>query len=269
MKKQNDFVINISNEFSNRLLKAYDEIRNRYLKAFYDSSWDSSGLSAGKFCEIMLRFLQKELTGNYTPFNKNFGNFSDECTKLMKLPTEKGIESLRIIIPRALVFMYTIRSKRAVGHVGGDIDSNEMDASIIYQISSWIVCEIIRIYHSLSTEEAIEYISRIMERKIPDIWKIEDKKRILRNDLNYKQKTLLLIYDKPNFGVLLKDLFEWVEYSNLAYFKRDILKKLHKERFIEFNEIDRIIYISPLGVKEVEENILPTHRMNTNKKRNT
>jgi hypothetical protein len=265
-RNQNNFIINVSGEFGSKILKSYAEIRDRYLKAYYDSSWDSSGLSAGKFCEIMLRFLQKELTGSCVPFDKKIGNFSDECTKLMKLPAEKGVESLRIIIPRALVFVYTIRSKRSIGHTGGDVDSNEMDASIIYQTSSWILCELIRIYHSLSTEEAAEYISGIMERKIPDVWEIENKKRVLRSDLNYKQKTLLLMYTDLGFGVLLEDLFEWVEYSNLTYFKQDIVKKLHKEKFIEFNEPDGIVYISPLGKKEVEEKLLSNCKTNIKRK---
>jgi hypothetical protein len=258
MKKQNNYqnyLLNIDKEFKDKILKSYKEIRERYIKAIYDSSWDSSGLSAGKFCEIILRFLQKILTGKYTPFGQQISNFPDECRKLVTLPNNCGNESLRIIIPRALSFLYTIRGKRGIGHVGGDIDNNEIDATIIFHTATWIFCEIIRIYHSLSIEEASEYISMMLEKRIPDVWFIEDKKRVLRKDLNYKQKTLLLLYTESS-GVLLEDMFSWIEHSNLSYYKRDVIKKLHNEKLIEYNENDEIIYLSPLGEKEVEENIL-------------
>jgi hypothetical protein len=259
MKKQTNFqkdILNIDKEFKDKILKSYHDIRERYIKAIYDSSWDSSGLSAGKFCEIILRFLQKTLTGTYTPLGQQISNFPDECRKLVTLPNSCGNESLRIIIPRALSFLYTIRGKRGIGHVGGDIDNNEIDATIIFHTATWIFCEIIRIYHSLSIEEAGEYISMMLEKKIPDVWFIEDKKRVLRKDLNYKQKTLLLLYTDSSTGVLLEDMFSWVEHSNLSNYKRDVINKLHKEKLIEYNKDDEIIYLSPLGVKEVEENIL-------------
>jgi len=258
MKKQNKLYskINIDIEFKDKMLKSYFDIRERYVKAIYDSSWDTSGLSAGKFCETLLRFLQKELTGSYIPFGQHITNFANECNKLINLSAKNTNESLRIIIPRALIFLYTIRGKRGIGHIGGDIDNNEMDATIIYNTATWIFCEIIRIYHSLSIEEANDYIVMMLEKKLPDIWIIEDKKRVLRKDLNYKQKTLLLLYSDSNTGVLLEDLFLWIEHSNLSYYKRDTINKLHDDKLIEFNKEDEIIYLSPLGIKEVEENIL-------------
>jgi hypothetical protein len=180
--------------------------------------------------------LQKTLTGKYTPFGQQISNFPDECRKLVTLPNNFGNESLRIIIPRALSFLYTIRGKRGIGHVGGDIDNNEIDATIIFHTATWIFCEIIRIYHSLSIEEANEYISMILEKKIPDVWEIENKKRVLRKDLNYKQKTLLLLYTDLNNGVLLEDMFSWIEHSNLSYYKKDVIKQLHDERLFEYNK---------------------------------
>lgn len=259
IKRRNNYSsikINIDKEFKDKLLKSYYDIRERYIKALYDSTWDSSGLIAGKFCEILLRFLQKELTGVFIPFKDHINNFPDECNKLMKLPKTTGNESMRIIIPRAMQFIYTIRGKRNIGHAGGDINNNEIDATIVYNTATWIFCEIIRIYHSLPIEEAGDLISLLLEKKIPDVWIIENKRRVLRKDLNFKQKTLLLLYSNSSNGVLLENLFSWIEHSNLSYYKRDVLCKLHDERLIEFNKNDEIIYLSPLGAKDVEDNIL-------------
>jgi hypothetical protein len=47
--------------------------------------------------------------------------------KLTAAPKTAGAESERVILPRGLVFLYTMRNKRDFGHVGGDVDSNEID----------------------------------------------------------------------------------------------------------------------------------------------
>jgi len=52
------------------------------------------------------------------------------------------------------------------------------------------------------------------------------------------------------------DLFKWTEHSNLSVYKRDVLRRLHSRRLIEYDESTEAIALSPLGIKEVEENIL-------------
>ncbi len=122
---------NIPKSFRSKIIKSYLDLKERLAKASYDSSWDSSGLSAGKFCEVVFRFLQKELTGTYIPFGTHISNYPDECRKLITLSTSAGPESLRVIMPRCLVFLYTLRGKRGIGHVGGDVEANEIDAVTI------------------------------------------------------------------------------------------------------------------------------------------
>ena len=120
---------NISPQFRRRILTSYLTIKKRFGEAIYDASFDSTGLSAGKFAESVFRFLQHHLTGQYIPFGKHIANFPGEVRKLIVLPQSAGLESLRIIIPRALVFLYTLRGKRGIGHVGGDIEANEIDSA--------------------------------------------------------------------------------------------------------------------------------------------
>ena len=200
--------------------------------------------------------MQELLTGTSIAFGTHIPNFPDECRKLIQLPNTSGVESLRIIIPRALSFLYTLRGKRGIGHVGGDISANEFDAFTVVRTCDWIMCELIRVYHGLSLEEAQGIVDTLTERNIPDIWEISGKKRVLRTELGYTQQTLLLVYSEPESGVLSEDLFNWVEHSNYSYYKRDVLKKLHAARMIEYDSDEEIIYISPLGIKEVEEKIL-------------
>jgi hypothetical protein len=65
-----------------------------------------------------------------------------------------------------------------------------------------------------------------------------------------------LAYTDVSAGVLVEDLFAWVEYSNMSMFKRKVLKPLHNAKLIEYDTESEAIFISPLGEQEVEEQIL-------------
>lgn len=246
----------IPQPFRSRIVKSYLEIKKRYRESLYTTSFDSVGLSAGKLAESVLRFLQQFLTNSYTPFGTHIKNFPDECRKLVQLPTNSGLESLRVVIPRALVFLYTLRGKRGIGHVGGDVEANAIDIATIVRTSDWITCELIRIFHKLSLEEAQAMVDALSTRSIPDIWEVAGKRRILRTDLDYKQQVLLLTYTDTQGGVLTEDLYSWTGYSNFSAFKKVVLKYLHDHKLIEYDDTNEIVYISPVGIKEVEESIL-------------
>lgn len=77
-----------------------------------------------------------------------------------------------------------MRGKRGIGHVGGDVEANEIDATTVVRLCDWIICELIRIYHQMSLEEAQALVYTISERNIPDIWEVAGKKRVLRTGLN-------------------------------------------------------------------------------------
>lgn len=243
-------------KFRTRILGAYLELKRRCSEAQYSNDWDASGLSAGKFCEACLRFLQQHLTGSSTAFGQHIQNFADECRKLVTLPVTAGPESLRVIIPRALVFLYTLRGKRGIGHVGGDVEANQIDAATLVRLCDWVICELVRVFHSMSLEEAQALVDGLAQRTIPDVWEVAGKKRVLRADLSYKELTLLLLYSSSESGALLEDLVAWVEHSNLTVYKRDVLKGLHKARLIEHDADSDVIYISPIGVQMVEREIL-------------
>lgn len=246
----------IPKKFRDRIVKSYLEMKRRFSEARFDSSWDASGLSAGKFCEATFRFLQEHLTGNSIAFGKNIPNFADECRNLISLPATAGIDSLRVIMPRAIVFLYTLRGKRGIGHVGGDVEANEIDAAAVMRLCDWIVCELIRAFHSLSLEEAQGIVDALSKRSVPEIWEIAGKKRVMRTDLSYPDQTLLLLYSQPEEGVLSEDLFEWTEHSNFAMYNTSVLIPLHKKRLVEYDRESDIVYISPLGVSKVEDQIL-------------
>lgn len=245
---------NIPKSFRTKLLTTYLELKTRVV----ESRLDAAGLSAGKFCEVVIRLLQETVSGSHTPFGTRISNFADECRKLVIAPSSATSESLRVVVPRALLFMYTIRNKRGIGHVGGDVDANRIDLATIARTADWVVCELIRNFHALSLEEAQDIVDSISVRQLPDIWEVGGKKRVLRPGLTAKQSVLLLLYSDPSSVVFAEDLADWIEYSSLSLLRRDVLKPLHEKRLIEFDRSIDAVVLSPLGVAEVESNILKT-----------
>ena len=221
-----------------------------------ESRFDAAGISAGKFCETVLMQLQNKIFGAYTPFGTQIRNFADDCRKLITSPIGSATESERIIIPRALVFLYTMRNKRGIGHVGGDVDANEIDTAVMARTADWILCELIRIHHGMSLEEAQDLVDSISVRQLPVIWEVAGKKRVLKKGLSANDQTLLLLYSTKETAVLVEDLCEWIEYSNFSVFKNRIIKALHKDRMVEHDRESDAVLLSPNGAEYVEEHIL-------------
>ena len=114
-----------------------------------------------------------------------------------------------------------------MGHVGGDVEANEIDAGTTARVSDWVICELIRVFHGLSLAEAQVIVNAIAVRELPDIWVVVGKKRVLKKGLSFKQQTLLLLYGEPD-AVLAQDLIAWTEHSNTTVYRRDVLRALHK-----------------------------------------
>lgn len=95
-------------------------------------------------------------------------------------------------------------------------------------------------------------------RQLPDVWEVGGKKRVLRSGLTARQETLLLLYSCAEEVVLVEDLCEWVEYSQVSMFRRNILQALHGDRLIELDDVSGTASLSPKGAAEVERTILDT-----------
>lgn len=238
--------------FRGKIVQTYLDLKRNCVECRYDAA----GMSSGKFCEVVLRFLQNIIHGTHTPFGKQIPNFADECRRLVSAPVTAGNESQRIVVPRALIFLYTMRSKRGIGHLGGDVDANSIDTATMARMADWIICELIRIHHGLSLEEAQDIVDGISVRQIPSVWEVSGKKRVLKEGLQAKDEALLLLYSCQSSAVLLEDLCQWVEYSNPGMFKNKIIRELHKQRLVEYDAETESVVLSPKGAAYVEQNIL-------------
>ncbi len=238
------------------LFQSYQEI----VTNFAEHRWEPSELNGGKLCEVVFTIINGVIVGSFPSKPSKPSNMLLACQALEQAPmrpSRVGDRSLRILIPRMLTVLYEIRNNRGVGHAGGDVDPNFMDATAVYAMASWILAELVRIFHGISTKEAQETVDALVERKISLVWEVDQIKRVLDPDMNKDDQTLVLLYSKPAW-VSEKELVSWVEYSTLTAFRKNILIVLHNNRLIEYDTQLRRARISPLGAKQVEEQILKT-----------
>ncbi len=225
------------------LIEEYTQI----VKNFMERRWGPAELSGGRFCEIVYTILHGHAQGAYAPAPGKPANFVNACRAL---ENNAGVpRSFQILIPRILPALYEIRNNRNVGHVGSDVDPDYMDSSAVLGMASWIMAELIRVFHDVTTAEAQAAVDALSERRIPLVWKSGSIRRVLRTDLPLKEQILLLIGSATG-RVATDDLFRWTGYDKRAYFNR-LLAQLHDQRFLEYHKDSQEVELLPPGTDYV------------------
>jgi len=169
------------------LMDAYGKI----LRNFREHRWEPAELNGGKLCEAVYCVLRGHVDGKMPSKATKPKNMVDACKDLEK--ANNAPRAIRIQIPRMLVSLYEVRNNRGVGHVGGDVDPNHMDARVVVEMSKWIMADLVRVFHSLTTEEATRVVETLVERTVPTVWEVGDKRRVLPRGLKKSEETLLLL----------------------------------------------------------------------------
>lgn len=236
------------------MLSTYQEIIRNYL----ERRWEPAELNGGKFCEAVYSIVHGAIKGAFPAIVSKPSNLLAACRALENEapdPLRAGDRSLRVLIPRALPVLYDIRNNRGVGHIGGDVDANHMDAEAVQAMATWILAELVRIFHNVNTQEAQQAVDALVETKTPLIWDMGGVKRILVPGMSAKNQVLMFLHHKRGW-MPSGDLFRWVEYSNSSVFRAKVLMPLHQDRLIEFDSAQSRARISPIGAKHVEETLL-------------
>jgi hypothetical protein len=232
-----------------RLERSYNEIKRN----FREGRYEPSELNGAKFCEAVLRLLEWHTSHSFTAFGTKIRDFSQATKRFESLSSFP--DSVRFHIPRILDALYGIRNKRGVSHLGGDVDPNHMDAIFVVSACDWVMAELVRIFHGLTTEEAQKLVESLVTKQLPIVWSVGKVKRILATELSYKDKMLVLLYGEYPKSVGEGDLFKWIEHSNLSVFRRGVLRPCHKEKLIEYDSESAEITLSPKGLQYVEKGV--------------
>lgn len=222
------------------LLAEYNSIVANYS----EHRWSPAELSGGLFCEIVYTILLGHASNSYSPSPSKPGNFVGACRGLEQ--NGHAPRSFQILIPRLLPALYEVRNNRGVGHVSGDVDPNHMDATFVLSSANWIMCELVRVFHSLPISEAQEVVDKLSEIRVPLVWAKGDVRRVLRPNMRQKQQILILLASSS--GATIADLIGWLETRNRSYFMRT-LRGMHKDRLLELDESSGAIELLPPGAR--------------------
>lgn len=226
------------------LLAEYQSI----VQNFMERRWSPAELSGGRFCEVVFTILDGHAKGAYSAAPTKPRDFVGACRGLEA--NTHAPRSFQILIPRLLPALYEIRNNRGVGHVGGDVDPNHMDAVAVVSMANWVIAELVRVFHDLDTVEAQEVVDSLAERRVPLVWQDAEMKRVLDPTLSLKDQLLLLTASSAS--VKVEDLFLWSGYGNKPYFIR-LLRRMHGERLVELKKDESSVQILPPGADYVDK----------------
>lgn len=227
------------------LLAEYLEIVENYA----ERRWRPSELAGGRFCEVVYSIIEGYGSGIYPTEVVKPRNFLEACRRLEA--RDNVPRSFQILIPRLLPGLYEIRNNRNVGHVGGDVDPSYMDATAVVSLTSWILAELARVFHNVSTEAAQSLVDQLAERRSPLVWVSGSVRRVLDSRMRLREQILVLTASATP-PVATADLTSWTESKNRGYFFR-VLRELHKLRLIDLNELESHVVLLPPGVEAAAE----------------
>jgi hypothetical protein len=220
---------------------------------YRERRWEAQNLDGGRLCEVAYTILDGYTSGGtYAARAFKPKNFEIACKSLENRATYPV--SARVTLPRVLFALYEIRNKRGVGHVGGDVDANHMDAEFVLAAAKWVVAELIRIFHDVDVKTATEVVDALVDCTLPIIWEVDGIKRVLDTTRSLAEQTLLLLAADPS-PISDKDLAIFLEQDRPHNYRR-VLDRLHKSRMVEWNKVTGMVTLGPPGRKDVEDRLL-------------
>jgi len=239
----------IDKELVKALLNAYFELKEHY----YLGKHRPSELEGGRFAEVAVRCLQKLGNGEFTPLNKNLKPFVEEVKALENAGGGQAHESIRIHIPRLLLPIYGVRNRRDVGHVGGDVNPNFADSTLVMTICDWVLAELIRLTYNCSLEEAQGIVDGLVERKIPILQEFDGFIKVLNPKMSIQDKMLSILYCKNKEGASEAQIKVWLKKVGLAQIMTALNRLENNKCFVHRSK--KLCRITHTGIKYVEENI--------------
>lgn len=202
------------------LVENYQAIIAEYRKGRSEECLNHSG----KFVEHTLRALEGIRTGSYPKEIKSVTATIKALEGDTSLP-----ESLRILVPRiASAMIFDVRSKRGAAHVK-EISPSFIDAALVVQACSWIIAELVRLFHSSNDEVVAKGMRALMGREIPFVEVFADEV-VVTKDVKCDVEILLQLTKSGSLGLSRRVIGERIKQSPSTVSMA--LTALQKKRYI-------------------------------------
>jgi len=220
---------------------------------FEQGDWETSLSKAGKFIEAVIKMLWVYASKTLPTKQKDFkaGVYAQKIIDQVN-NTEISEDGVRIEIPRASIFIYDITSNRGGRHDSDEIAPNEMDASTILPICSWILAELVRFStkKTVEVEEAKKIIDSLIERKYPIFEEIDNRVYVNYKKFKSANECALLILYKIFPKRIAKN--EFVDCLKRHGFKQTAIKFERLSNYIDIDKNDSIL-LRVTGRRKAEE----------------
>jgi hypothetical protein len=176
--------------------KHVDAMVNHYQKTveeFQLGKWENSIAKGGKFIEAVLKALWSHV-GEAVPTGKGFkaGAIIDG------LGNKPGTvdDTVRLTMPRACRLVYDVASNRGGRHDAGEVDPNQMDASLVVSTCSWLLAEMLRFSQkgSIDLNTVAGMVASLNQRKFPFMEDIDGRVYFSLKGLSARDVVLLTLW---------------------------------------------------------------------------
>jgi len=227
------------------LLEAYGETKSNY----YLNKFRPNEVEGGRFCEAAFRILEVHAFGTHTPIGRQLDT-EKLILRLQGIPFGQQQESVRLHLPRTLRLIYDIRNKRDAAHLADGIDPNPQDATFVVAACDWVLAELVRLYHSVSPQEAQKMVESIIERKSLVVQDFDGFLKTLKPAWGPKERLLATLYQRGRNGATVEELSAWLKPSQRSNINRTLGYLEHENDFILSK--DGRYFITNRGIKHVE-----------------
>lgn len=176
------------------------------IEKFVAEDWDGVALKAGKFVEAITKALVLHC-GRTPPVNMRNFKAGNELDGLKQADKAIYSDAVRIVVPKACLFVYEVVNNRGGRHDAGEIDANSFDAAVIVPIVQWVLAELVR-FSTIGGDivTAGTLIEGITQKIYPYFEKIEGRTYVSAKKLGAPAIAILLAYEAYPSAIAKKEL---------------------------------------------------------------
>lgn len=191
-----------------------------------------------------------ELLGRYTPLGKTLPSLNDKRLNSFFRAQGKP-DGLRVHLPKALYLIYGIRNQRDVAHLGDGIDPNMQDATLVVGTLDWMMAELVRVFHTVSPDEAHAIITDLVTREVPVVEEI-DGQPVCSKDLGVGDQILVFLYRAGrDAGLDLKELKRQMRHHDQSNLNKAV-RRLDTKSLVLLHPDTNKADITSKGMADVE-----------------
>lgn len=235
----------VPSDITDAMEREYVDLESRFARG----DWGPAELDGGRFAEAVLRYLEWKRSGHFTPIADQL----DRTTIVNSITNDASLpEGLRFHVRRCAELLLDVRNKRYVAHLGNDVDVNEMDAHLVFRLTSWSLSEIIREESNSGADEVQKMVDRLSVKHLPLVEEVAGELIVVATNLTALDRSMLALYRTFPEALDFGKLRTAVKYENPTRF-RGLIKRLAKEALVHVKGDD--VYLTRKGVRWVEQNI--------------